>query len=184
MYIKPELSFRFRRLENFFTNKEKSRLVPNQSFQWLGVMWDSPSGMMSLPQVKIESCSKDLQSFLVKFFILRKQLMRFQGRLLLASLVDPIEETLQKFSDSFSASISEEKGWQIGCYHSISLSRSLSWDGSGQGSSGQSFFSILLLRCGTSSQSPHFKDCEFRPRQVWICGGGGLTLWVEFVSTS
>ena len=67
-------------------NKEKSRLVPGQSFQWLGFMWDILSGMMSLPQGKVESFSKDLQSFLDEAFVLRRQMERVLGRLQLLPL--------------------------------------------------------------------------------------------------
>ena len=48
----------------FLINKEKSRLIPSQSFQWLGVTWDTISGKISLPQDKVETFLQDLRLFL------------------------------------------------------------------------------------------------------------------------
>ena len=63
----------------FLINHKKSRLVPSQDFEWLGVRWDTRQGRLSLPQDKVVAWAQDLRQFIEKPVISRRQLERVLG---------------------------------------------------------------------------------------------------------
>ena len=77
-----ELSFRM--------NVKKSRLVPAQSFQWLGLQWDLVSHKLSIPPQKRKAIAKLVRSFLKRSRASRRLQERVLGSLLFAAICDPL----------------------------------------------------------------------------------------------
>ena len=80
----------------FKVNLQKSRLTPQRRFEWLGVLWDTSTQLVSLPEDKVLSMTQDLLSFLNKTWVTRREVERVLGKLQFASLVDPIGKNLLK----------------------------------------------------------------------------------------
>ena len=93
----------------FHVNVRKSRLVPAQSFQWLGVHWDTRAATVSLPREKVPSLSRDLLRFLARTSISRRDLERVLGKLQFASLIDPIGKALLKDTNRFLRSSANQR---------------------------------------------------------------------------
>ena len=93
----------------FKVNHSKSRLVPSQSFKWLGVHWDTRSSRVSLPEEKVISLSRDLSRFFNRISISRRDLERVLGKLQFAALVDPIGKALLKSVNLFLRSFANQR---------------------------------------------------------------------------
>ena len=74
----------------FLVNEKKSMLTPAQRVKWLGLIWDTNEGSLSLPQdyqAKVKAAVKD---FVAKKFVTRRQLERVVGLINFACTVDPL----------------------------------------------------------------------------------------------
>ena len=80
----------------FIVNYGKSRLTPDQSFEWLGIQWNTSEAMLCLPKDKVTSLYRDLCAFSSKSLVSRRQIERILGKLQFAALVDPIGKAMLK----------------------------------------------------------------------------------------
>ena len=74
----------------FIVNEKKSMLTPSQRVKWLGLIWDTTKGSLSLPQDYQCKVKSEVEAFVAKKFVTRRQLERVVGLINFACSVDPI----------------------------------------------------------------------------------------------
>ena len=85
----------------FVLNIKKSRLKPQQNFQWLGIQWDTTFPQLSLPLSRQESTRAVLRSFLNQLQVSRRDFEKILGLLQFCSIVDPWLKVVLKDAGRF-----------------------------------------------------------------------------------
>ncbi|MEL7079368.1 MAG: reverse transcriptase domain-containing protein, partial [Cyanobacteria bacterium J06582_2] len=82
----------------FQINHKKSRLVPSQIFEWLGIQWDLVRSTIGLPLAKQEAAVRRIRSFRLSRTVSRRTQETLAGFLNFTSVVDPVLKcTLKDF---------------------------------------------------------------------------------------
>ena len=80
----------------FIINIKKSHLIPTQSIEWLGHVWESAQGILALTPAFREKALRKLKEFLGKGTISKRELESVLGTLNFASAVDPVGKVHNK----------------------------------------------------------------------------------------
>ena len=84
----------------FIINLKKSHMVPTQSIEWLGHVWESVPGLLALTPAFRDKAVRKLGSFLEQESISKRELESVLGTLNFASAVDPVGKVHNKRASS------------------------------------------------------------------------------------
>ncbi|MEL7079583.1 MAG: reverse transcriptase domain-containing protein, partial [Cyanobacteria bacterium J06582_2] len=80
----------------FQINLQKSRLIPNRIFNWLGLRWNLQKQVLCIPAAKQTATVKSVRTFLLQKRTSRRKQESLHGSLLFLSVVDPMLKTRLK----------------------------------------------------------------------------------------
>ena len=92
----------------FLINHMKSRLTPENKFQWLGIQWNTTRAIISLPVEKRLTFTRAVSSFVKSHLVTRRMLDKVMGAVQFASIVDLIQKTTLNYR----VAESEVFGWR------------------------------------------------------------------------
>ena len=84
----------------FIINIKKSHLIPTQSIEWLGHVWESVSGHLALTPAFGDKALRKLEEFLKQRTVSKRELESVLGTLNFASAVDPVGKVHNKRASS------------------------------------------------------------------------------------